>query len=137
MTTTVTPDTTPAWRALLPAGGRIGVCTQVGRVFVPESCPRQTITMTGARLVRAVRACWPDGRFTRWVTIIPGDGKTLRTINGLSGGEIVDFAGQPCEWHDRNGGSCYAVVVRELEITARRSLRRPATAVGKPAGARG
>lgn len=137
MTTTVTPDTTPAWRALLPAGGRIGVCTQVGRVFVPESCPRQTITMTGARLVRAVRACWPDGRFTRWVTIIPGDGKTLRTINGLSGGEIVEFAGQPCEWHDRNGGSCYAVVVRELEITARRSLRRPATAVGKPAGARG
>lgn len=137
MTTTVTPDTTPAWRALLPAGGRIGVCTQVGRVFIPESCPRQTITMTGARLVRAVRACWPDGRFTRWVTIIPGDGKTLRTINGLSGGEIVEFAGQPCEWHDRNGGSCYAVVVRELEITARRSLRRPATAVGKPAGARG
>ena len=137
MTTTVTPDMTPAWRALLPAGGRIGVCTQVGRVFIPESCPRQTITMTGARLVRAVRACWPDGRFTRWVTIIPGDGKTLRTINGLSGGEIVEFAGQPCEWHDRNGGSCYAVVVRELEITARRSLRRPATAVGKPAGARG
>lgn len=137
MTTTGTPDTTPAWRALLPAGGRIGVSTQVGRVFIPESCPRQTITMTGARLVRAVRACWPDGRFTRWVTIIPGDGKTLRTINGLSGGEIVEFAGQPCEWHDRNGGSCYAVVVRELEITARRSLRRPATAVGKPAGARG
>lgn len=137
MTTTVTPDTTPAWRALLPADGRIGVCTQVGRVFIPESCPRQTITMTGARLVRAVRACWPDGRFTRWVTLIPGDGKTLRTINGLSGGEIIEFAGQPCEWHDRNGGSCYAVVVRELEITARRSMRRTATAAGKPAGARG
>lgn len=137
MTTTGTPDTTPAWRALLPAGGRIGVCTQVGRVFIPESCPRQTITMTGARLVRAVRACWPDGRFTRWVTIIPGDGRTLRTINGLSGGEIIEFAGQPCEWHDRNGGSCYAVVVHELEITARRSMRRPATTAGKPTGARG
>lgn len=137
MTTNGTTATPPAWRALLPADGRIGVCTQVGRVFIPESCPRQTITMTGARLVRAVRACWPDGRFTRWVTLIPGDGKTLRTINGLSGGEIIEFAGQPCEWHDRNSGSCYAVVVHELEITARRSMRRPATAVGKPAGARG
>ncbi len=137
MTTTVTPDTTPAWRALLPTDGRIGVCTQVGRVFIPDSCPRQTITMTGARLVRAVRACWPDGRFTRWVTIIPGDGKTLRTINGLSGGEIIEFAGQPCEWHDRNSGSCYAVVVRELEITARRSMRRTTTATAKPAGAHG
>lgn len=137
MTTNGTTATPHAWRALLPADGRIGVCTQVGRVFIPESCPRQTITMTGARLVRAVRACWPDGRFTRWVTIIPGDGRTLRTINGLSGGEIIEFAGQPCEWHDRNGGSCYAVVVRELEITTRRSMRRTATAAGKPAGARG
>lgn len=116
------------WRRLLPETGRIGVIPQVGRVAVPPTCVRQTLSLTGNRRLRGVRAFWIEDGTRRWVTLIPADGRILRLLEGLEGGETIEFVGRPREWHGQNGDTCYAVVVRDMDvIPARRPARLHAT----------
>ena len=110
-------DKKTAWRALLPRGGMMGLSPQAGRVTIPMAGLTHTRLADG-RTVRTLRACWPCEGETRYVTLIPHDGRILRLMDGLHGGETVEFVGRPREWRTMAGESCFAVVVYDLHAAA-------------------
>ena len=118
----------PDWRRMLPKDGRIDVIPQVGRVAVPPKCIRQTLTLTGNRRLRGVRVYWVEDGVARLFTLVPGNGRMLRLMDGLTGGETLEFVGRPREWHGQDGETCYAVVVSDMDvIPTRRPAPRDAT----------
>ena len=101
------------WTTLLPRDGMMGLSPLAGRVTIPPAGLTHTRLADG-RTVRTVRACWPCDGETRFVTLIPHDGRILRLMEGLHGGETVEFVGRPREWRTAAGESCFAVVVHDL-----------------------
>lgn len=112
-----------AWKTLLPHGNGVGLAPQVGRVCVPPRCVRQRLTLSGGRTLRAVRAFWREDNVSRFVTLVPGNGRTLKMLDALRGGETIEFVGRSREWHDMDGVTCWTVVVSDMAVIPSASSR--------------
>lgn len=107
-----------AWKTLLPDDGGLGMCPQIGRVWIPAVYTRPTLNLAGGRRIKGLRACWPEGKSTRFVTLIPSTGRLRKEMDSLTGGETVEFIGHPSEWHDMSGQTSYIVVVTDMAVSA-------------------
>ena len=61
-------------------------------------------------------ACWQEANATRFVTLVPGNGRVLSTLDALKGGETVEFVGHSREWHGLDGTVCWTVVVNDMDV---------------------
>lgn len=113
-------DENHAWRTMLPSGGGFGMCPQVGRVWIPAVYSRPTLNLAGGRRIKGLRACWPEGGSTRFVTLVPSTGRIRKAMDSLTGGETVEFIGRPSEWHDMSGQTSYIVVVADMAVAAQK-----------------
>ncbi len=111
-------DDNRAWKTLLPKDGGLGMCPQIGRVWIPAVYARPTLNLAGGGRIRGLRACWPEGGSTRFVTLVPSTGRLRKEMDALTGGETVEFIGRPSEWHDMSGQTSYIVVVTDMAVTA-------------------
>lgn len=86
----------------------------------PRPHPADLSTPTTHRRGRThrtgVRACWQEANATRFVTLVPGNGRVLSTLDALKGGETVEFVGHSREWHGLDGTVCWTVVVNDMDV---------------------